>query len=369
MSNKLLPVAMTATLCLATTMFFACSMKSHVIEYETMHADEYTLFADSIYGVVDGTRQLINTASACMLLDTVADFNDDGYPDALVTDVQACGGNAIGNSFFFITYARNGRFVQTNTFGTNVYDDPVVEMWEGMKSVVINEVEYNEWDEEYEEHKERYVLVDTFALRAESPSAIVQMPAISYREWQKDFDMEDAGELDELSPEDSAKYAGCSIFEDLYSGHCSWYCGGEVQDVTASSSPKDFEADNAHDFDHTTVWMPSGSGIGESLVYTFPGSCPRITTVKVLNGDVQTEDLWVRSGRVKLMRMYVNDTPYALLAFEDSRTQQCFDIGIVGFHDSNAPDWTLTFEILETYPGTFNGVAIAELNFDGIDVH
>lgn len=361
---------LTATVIVATTMFLACSTKVPVeVGYETMHSDEYTLFADSIIGIVDGTRQLINTdAAACMLLDTLVDFNDDGITDALVTDVQACGGNAIGNAFFFVTYTRDGRFVCTNSFGTNVYDDPVIEPWEGMTSVVITESEYNEWTEEYQEHKERYVLVDTFALRAASPSTITPMPTISLEEWQKESEQEDV-DWEEMSPEDSAKYAGYSIFEDLYSGKCSWYCGGEVQGIIASSNRKGYDADNAHDFDHTTVWSPTGSGIGESLVYTFRGSCPRITTVQVLNGDVQSEDLWSQSARVKLMRMYINDKPYALLAFDDSRTLQCFDVGIVGFHDDDAPDWTLTFEILEVYPGTKGGVAIAELYFDGIDVH
>ena len=354
----------------AATMLIGCNMKVPVVDYETVHSDEYTLFADSIFGIVDGKRQLIYTdAATCMILDTLADFNDDGVADALVTDVQACGGNAIGNAFFFITYTRDGRFVRTNNFGTNVYDDPVIEPWEGMKSVVITESEYNEWTEEYQPHKERYVLVDTFALRAISPSTIIPMPTMSLEEWQEADELEDMGEETELSPEDSIKYLGCAIFDDLYSGRCSWYCGGVIQEVTASSSPKDGKAENAHDFDHTTVWAPAGSGIGESLVYTFPGSCPRITTVKVLNGDVQSEELWLQSARVKLMRMYINDKPYALLAFEDSRTQQCFDVGIVGFHDDDAPAWTLTFEILETYPGTKGGVAISELIFDGIDVH
>lgn len=356
----------------AATILVGCNMKMPTIEYEAHYDDEYSLFADSIVGIVDGTRQLVNTESAtCVLLDTVADFNGDGLADALVTDVQACGGNAVGNAFFFVTYTRGGRFVRTNTFGVCVYDEPVVELWEGMKSVVINEEKLDPFTEEVEMHDERYVLVDTFALRAVSPSTITPMPTISFRDWQKEAQLSDMGEEEDCSGDSIPvePNSDSAIFDDLYSGHCSWYCGGEVQNITASSSPKDYEADKAHDFDHTTFWSPSGSGIGESLVYTFHGSCPRITTIKVLNGDVTNEELWIQSARVKLMRMYVNDKPYALLAFEDSRTQQCFDIGIVGFHDPQAADWTLTFEVLETYPGTLRGVAIAELNFDGIDVH
>ena len=339
---------------LATTMLFACDVKTRVIEYEGTRS-EYALFVDSLFGIVDGKRQLINVESAtCMQLDTVMDFDGDGVTDALVTDVQACGGNAIGNAFFFVTYTRDGRFVRTNTFGTSVYDTPVIEPWEGMKSVVITNEKFDAETEEVECTPVRYVLVDTFALRAVEPTSITPMPAISFQEWQKEYELKDTGEAVALSPEDSAKYAGCSIFDDLYSDHCSWYCGGEVKGITASSS---------------TIWSPTGLGIGESLVYTFSGSCPRITTVKVLNGDVQSDYFWQQSARVKLMRMYINDTPYALLSFEDSPTLQCFDVGVVGFHDPSAPDWTLTFEILETYAGLQRGVAIAELYFDGIDVH
>ncbi len=321
---------------LATVLLFACNMQKPVVEYEGVYS-EYALFVDSLFGIVNGERQLIPMEEGtCMQLDSVMDFNGDGISDVLVTHVQACGGNAIGNAFFFVTYSRDGHFVRTNTFGTSVFDDPVVQPWEGMPSVLITNESFDADSEEVEETVERYVLVDTFALRAVS-----------------------ATEIEPLA----------SVIEEAEGDYCSWYCGGEVKEITASSSPKDGEADNAHDFDYTTLWMPAGNGIGESLVYKFSGSCPRITTVKVLNGDVQSEDLWMQSARVRLMRMYVNDQPYALLAFEDSPTLQCFDIGVVGFHDPNAPDWTLTFEVLEVYPGTRGGLAIAELTFDGIDVH
>ena len=55
---------------------------------------------------------------------------------------------------------------------------------------------------------------------------------------------------------------------------------------------------------------------------------------------------------------------------EDSRTLQCFEVGVLGPHDAQAPNWTLKFEILDVYPGTkYDDTVIAELYFDGIDVH
>ena len=68
--------------------------------------------------------------------------------------------------------------------------------------------------------------------------------------------------------------------------------------------------------------------------------------------------------------MWYNDKPYAILELEDSRTLQRFDVGTLGYNDASKPDWTLKFEILEIYPGTkYADTVIAELYFDGIDVH
>ena len=372
---------MVAVACVAATSFVSCTGSTTkapaVVSYVGVNSDG-RLFLDSLFGLVDSTeRYWINTepaAAECMLLTAQEDFNGDGQTDALVTNVQACGGNAVGNSFFFVTYVGDGQFALSNSFGSNVYDDPSIETWEGMKSVVITESSFDEWTEEYESHVERYVLVDTFALRAVTPESVSPMPTISLDEWSKLEEMEDMGEEVEMSDEDSIKYLGCDIFDDLYSSHCSWYCGGEVLQVTASSCRQDadstYDAGHAHDFSHEQVWAPEGKGIGESLVYHFAGSCPRITTVKILNGDVVSDEAWQASARVKMIKMYINDKPYALLALQDSRTLQCFNVGIVGFHDAEAPNWTLRFEILETYPGKKQDApVISELYFDGIDVH
>jgi len=214
------------------------------------------------------------------------------------------------------------------------------------------------------------------------PESIIAMPKITLEEWHKlglaDMDEEPYGEDGpseaELAELDR-KYGDLFIFDDLYSGKCSWYCGGEVKSVTASSClppvrPYDYKAENAHDFDHESVWATKGSGVGERLVYTFAGGCPRITMVKILNGHVKSETAWRNNSRVKRLRMYYDGRPYAVLDLEDSRTLQCFDVGTLGPHDSDRPDWTLTFEILDIYPGErFADTVIAELYFDGIDVH
>lgn len=200
------------------------------------------------------------------------------------------------------------------------------------------------------------------------PSSVIAMPKITKAEWNKLYEMESDDEVE-------SKYGDLSIYDDLYSEKCSWYCGGEVKSVTASSCLQPiksfkYEGENAHDFNHESVWATKGKGIGESLTYTFEGKCPRITTVKILNGHVKSESVWRANSRVKKLRMYYNGKPYAILALQDSRTLQCFDVGTLGYHDFDKSDWTLKFEILEVYPGSkHEDTVIAELYFDGIDVH
>ena len=204
------------------------------------------------------------------------------------------------------------------------------------------------------------------------PSSIYQMPKISVAEFKKlDIDALSEEEFDKLEK----KYGDLAIYFDLYVPACSWYCGGDVKKVTASSclSPiKQFtyEGKNAHDFDLESVWSTKGNGVGQSLTYTFDGACPRITTVQILNGHVKTETAWKSNSRVKKLRIWYEGKPYADLELEDSRSLQVFDVGILGYNDNSKPEWTLKFEILEIYPGTkYKDTVIAELYFDGIDVH
>ncbi len=201
------------------------------------------------------------------------------------------------------------------------------------------------------------------------PQSIIPMPTITVEKWEK-LSNQYGDDSEELR-----KYGDMTVYDDLYSGKCSWYCGGVVKSVTASSclSPNkkfDYKGENAHDFSHESVWATKGKGIGESLTYTFEGKCPRITTVEILNGHVKSEEAWKANSRVKKLRVWYNNQPYAILALEDSRTLQSFDVGILGYHDEAKPDWTLKFEILEVYPGSkYGDTVIAELYFDGIDVH
>jgi hypothetical protein len=171
---------------------------------------------------------------------------------------------------------------------------------------------------------------------------------------------------------------------DIIGGGCSWYCGGGPKEVIASSQLKaqganSYDAGNAHDLSYKTAWVEgaAGYGIGEFLVYKFSPTSPRITDVIVVNGYVKSEKAYLENSRVKTLKMYLNDKPFAILQLEDQRSEQVFKFQPIG--NSNRenfealklkPDWTLKFEILEVYRGAkFEDVAITEIYFDGIDVH
>ncbi|NJC27310.1 NADase-type glycan-binding domain-containing protein [Neolewinella antarctica] len=182
-------------------------------------------------------------------------------------------------------------------------------------------------------------------------------------------------------------------YEDMfYKGYwsilppgCSWYCGDGPKFLSASShlvasGNIDYRATNAHDDSYETAWVEGapGPGIGEKLSYHFTATSPRVTEVIIINGYVKSAEAWQDNSRVKQLKLYVDNQPYALLNLEDSRREQSFTVEPIGTGDredwaamENLPDWTLTFEIMSVYPGEKypDDTAITELYFDGLDVH
>jgi hypothetical protein len=72
----------------------------------------------------------------CLEIVNVRDFDGDGFPDALVKGVIACGGNSTPNGFFFVSALPGGSFAVTDNFADS-WDDPVIEKWKGQWSVVV----------------------------------------------------------------------------------------------------------------------------------------------------------------------------------------------------------------------------------------
>ena len=208
------------------------------------------------------------------------------------------------------------------------------------------------------------------------PTSVVDIPYADLQVCDR-VEMKASTDYDSLSDVEFALL--CFVEENpvlshFYSGNCSWYCGGQIDSVTASSALADrYAAEKAHDFSIVTAWVEGveGNGVGEYLRYSFPGTCPRITTVLIHNGYVKNWEVWYDNARVKKLLMYYNDEPYAILNLQDTMGLQSFDVGVLGYEDKDsAPAWSIKFEILEVYPGKkYEDTAITEIYFDGIDVH
>lgn len=166
---------------------------------------------------------------------------------------------------------------------------------------------------------------------------------------------------------------------------CSWYCGGGFDFQSASSSLPAFkgityDANNAHDLSYQTAWVEGaeGYGIGEYIDYHMKAINPRITSIIVVNGYVKSATAWKNNSRVKKIKLYIDDKPYALLNLEDSRSGQRFTVPLLGTDRDKftreqmkaMPDWKMRFEIMEVYPGDkYDDTVITEIYFDGTDVH
>ena len=209
------------------------------------------------------------------------------------------------------------------------------------------------------------------------PTSVVDIPYADLQVCDR-VEMKASTDYDSLSDVEFALL--CFVEEDpvlshFYSGNCSWYCGGQIDSVTASSAlGEKYAAEKAHDFSIVTAWVEGveGNGEGEYIKYAFPGTCPRITTVLIHNGYVKNWDVWSDNGRVKRLLMYYNDKPYVILHLQDTANLQSFEVGILGNEERSetSPAWSIKFEILEVYPGEkYEDTAITEIYFDGIDVH
>jgi hypothetical protein len=167
----------------------------------------------------------------------------------------------------------------------------------------------------------------------------------------------DSFDESEFTPTEKKLYEQCATdvegYWDILGVGCSWYCGGGQDTNSASSTLKAFNrinysAKNIHDLNYRTV-----------------------------NGYVKSQTAWRDNSRVKKLKMYVDNKPFAILNLADSRQEQTFKFDPLGYGDREdwkilqaKPWWTIQFEILEVYKGDkYDDTAITEIYFNGIDVH
>lgn len=164
-----------------------------------------------VTATVDGrTYQPIPLAeSGCLRVVSQQDFDGNGTTDALIEDITACGGNALGNSYFFISYLGDGYFRRTQATACCSWQDPAVEDWQGRPSVVVTISNYGYNRENATTKKIRYLLQSGEAVKVEEGTqgylvALAELRYSDFTEGREDevltlrYDLNGDGFPDEL---------------------------------------------------------------------------------------------------------------------------------------------------------------------------
>lgn len=151
------------------------------VRYSLKQSGETPFGPSTLLATFNGkTSELISKAKGkCLQIVEQRDFDGDGFPDALVEDITACGGNCCPNKFLFVSARPDGTFAMSDEFADS-WKDPVIEKWKGRWSVVV--VSNNEGvnRERPVEITRRFVLEDGKAVKVEEHQrqdikAIVEM--------------------------------------------------------------------------------------------------------------------------------------------------------------------------------------------------
>jgi hypothetical protein len=163
---------------------------------------------------------------------------------------------------------------------------------------------------------------------------------------------------------------------------CSWYCGGTVKSIIASSELNEnnginYSPSNAHDFDKNTAWVEGSPdyGIGEYIEYHFNFDETNnydgglgINRILIANGYKKSLETWKNNSRIKKLKVYLNDEPYVILNLLDSFEVQTVEIDEITFPAKKTTK--LKFEIIDIYKGNkYNDTALSLLMFEGTGVH
>lgn len=157
---------------------------------------------------------------------------------------------------------------------------------------------------------------------------------------------------------------------------CSWYCGGQMYKVSSPSVLKTtdgnhYDAENLHDFNLFTAWVPDTAGgpVGKKVSFHFKPLSEPVSEILIYNGYIKNSGLFHANARVKQFKLYINNVYYATLDLADHTAQQSFKTDALQ-SVTRGKDLVLTFEITAIYKGAlYPHVAVSEINFSGKDVH
>lgn len=131
-----------------------------------------------------------------------------------------------------------------------------------------------------------------------------------------------------------------------------------------------YDVSQLRDGSFETAWVEGtdGYGIGEFLEFTYDrisdsSSTYMITRLEIINGYRKNNKIWEANSRVKTLKMYLNDEPYALIELQDTPQIQVVDLDRIDLIPLKIT--TVKLEILDVYKGSkYKDTAISELLFN-----
>jgi hypothetical protein len=159
--------------------------------------------------------------------------------------------------------------------------------------------------------------------------------------------------------------------DDDYRYKCSLGCAIDWNvDATSTLSSNDsrYVVNNLADSKLKTAWVEGkeGNGVGEKIIFTFPknkwpeeiGSEVSFWGFRMVNGYIKNKETWISNGRVRKLKVYLNDKPQVILNVEDSMDIQETKFPTFYIHRGDR----VSVEILDVFPGSkFPDTAITEL--------
>ncbi|WP_415932097.1 NADase-type glycan-binding domain-containing protein [Zhenpiania hominis] len=136
-----------------------------------------------------------------------------------------------------------------------------------------------------------------------------------------------------------------------------------ITDISASSAQEDFSASYAHDANVYTRWQEAkkGRGVGESLTLNFDKS--KVKTIKLVNGDVDSEESYREKSRIAQMEVRFDTGETFIWDLPDRYNYK----GEIFILDERIKAESVTLTILKTYKGKSSQTAISEVQlYDNI---
>jgi len=187
-------------------------------------------------------------------------------------------------------------------------------------------------------------------------------------------------------------------FEEDYFIGCSIWCGvmdninSKASSTLASTGEKSYSSSNLFNMSRYGTWCEgvSGYGIGEYVDVSYAiGYCrdfekepdsedssdePRqpfyFSSICIVNGYAENDDLWRNNSRVKTLKMYVNGELRGYIELEDTITPQYF--ALYDISGISAVETIFRFEIEDVYAGRlYDDTCLTGISFGftGFHVH